>query len=235
MPVLVVKNEGDSEILFTPQVTFNDNRKQLEWIVDLDSTGMAIIEGKNMLWGASANELRYDLMSQSSHERKSWIETYLASRCDFIKLDTFSIIGMDDITDPLIINYKFSSKSFAKLNNNSMHFCPGDISEMDLSDYFLSEERLYPIRFRFGVKTRLNLSINIPERWSAEPNEFNRTISSLYGHSTFKWYESGNRFYIQNEFILEGNEIPVDEYIDFKKFLDSVHRNELKEVVFIKE
>lgn len=235
MPVLVVKNEGDSEILFTPQVTYNDNRKQLEWIVDLDSTGTATIEGKNMLWGASANELRYDLMSQSGHERKSWLETYLASRCDFIKLDTFSIIGMDEITDPLIINYTFFSKSFAKLNHNGMHFCPGDISEMDLSDYFISEDRLYPIRFRFGVKTKLNLSVNIPEQWTVEPEEYHESVSSLYGLATFKWFKSGSKFYIQNEFILEGNEIPADEYIDFKKYLDNVHRNELKEVVFIKE
>ncbi|MFC2088279.1 DUF3857 domain-containing transglutaminase family protein [Calditrichota bacterium] len=235
MPVLLVKDEGDSEIMFTPRVTYNENRKQLEWIVNLDSAGAALIEGKNMLWGASASELRYDLMSQSASERKIWMETYLSSRCALIKLDSLSIIGIDPIKDPLIISYKFSSQNFANVIKNRMNFCPGDISEINLSDYFLSEERQHPIRFRFGAKTKMNITMNIPEEWTIETEDFSHSLSSSFGQSSWNWFESDNKFYIQSEFILEGNLITPEEYLDFKNYLDSTHQIELKEVSFIKK
>ncbi len=234
MITLLVKDDS-SGIMSTPPVTINENRKLMEWVVALDSSGSALVEGKNMLWGSSANEFRNDLMRKSQSETEIWIHSFIAGKCALTSLDTFSIIGLYPIKDPLIFKYKFSTENFANSANGTLIFAPGDISDMNLSEFFISENRQFPIRFRYGLQTKMNLTIQMPEGWKTSVVRFDDTITSEFGNASWKWFVSRDEFIIQNEFVIEGKGISPEKYTEFKKYLNSIEKNELKEVVLIKK
>jgi len=162
LPVLVVGKEGEAEIITTPRVSPDSNCVLLDWEADLQSTGAATVQGKTRLWGAIAAELREDLYHGSPEARQQWLETYLATRCSGVKLDSFKIMGLYPVSDPLTISYAFHTNNFAIPKAEEMAFRPGSILASDLPDYFRSPKRVHPIRFKFGLQTELNLTVKLP-------------------------------------------------------------------------
>jgi len=149
VPVLLVANMDDSKILYTPESKVNENRKLSEWNIELDSTGAAVIEGKDMVWGAPANELRYTIMFLSDKDMKKWMESFVAEKCALTSFDTAYAVGLQPIKDPLSLHYIFKSSGFmTAITENELIFNPGDVSGMNFDSYFLSNKRSYPIRFR---------------------------------------------------------------------------------------
>lgn len=70
LPVLVVGKDGRAEIKTTPRAASDQHRELLEWDVELDTLGAAIIQGKTSFWGAPATELRERLYYISADMRK---------------------------------------------------------------------------------------------------------------------------------------------------------------------
>ena len=233
--VLLIKDEGDSEIISTPKVSPTENRKQREWSVNLDSSGSAIVEGKEMLWGAPASELRYELMNKSKSQIRKWMESFITGKCALAKLDTFSIFGVQPIKDPLIVNYKFVSSSFAnKIDSRTMVFSPGNVSDMNLFEYFLSEKRVHPIRFRYSLFAKVKFILNLPENWKTKIKNYSNKINSEFGEASWNWFVSGKQLHIQNDYLINGKEIISEQYLKFKDYLKSIEKQELKEVVVVK-
>ena len=235
VPVLVVGKKGEANIQITPQTPPDSNYTLLEWEVDLDTTGAAIVHGKTKLWGAFASEMREDMIYSSPERQKQGFETYLAQRCSGVMLDSFRIEGVHPTRDPLTICYTFHTLTFALSGLKKLVFCPGDISAFELPDYFRSKERTHPIQLNFGSKFELNLNVNMPEEWQVENINRGDTLNTKFGTSKWKYSISENVLNISANKLIFGDKIDTEDYLDFQKFLDNVREKDLQEVVIVKK
>ncbi len=229
LPVLVVGKNGAAELVTTPQARPQDNLMQFDWQADLDSTGYARVAGYTRFRGAYASELREELLSLSPDKMRLWMETYIAQRCSGAVLDSFLVTGLMPVEDPLVITTFFHSSSFAVKRGNRMVLRPGAIVATGLPDYFRSPKRIYPIRFKFGFLTKLDLHINLPEGWQVQRWAENDSIRSDFGYAMQKWESNGSGISYHSAYLLEGKDIQPDKYHQFQEFLDAVQENGLAE------
>lgn len=232
--VLVVL-EDSSVFKRTSKLNYLTNRKKTDWEIDLKDNGSAKIIGEDRNWGAQANDLRYDLLYQSEKDKRKWIEKKIAEKCEFTKLDSMSVNGANPIKDPLIVNYTFSTERFANSVDSNLIFCPGDFSSLNLADYFMEDERNYPIQFKFGMQHQVNFTINLPLQWKVKSQDEDKTVTSDFGEASWRWYTRGNKLIIQNLFILNGESIEPANYSKFKSFLKEVKLQDLKQIVLTKK
>ena len=229
--VLTVDKEGKAEIIVTPGVPPDSNHLLLDWNVNLEPTGGATITGKTQFFGALATELREDLYYSSSSAHKQWLETYLAHRCSGAKLDSFQMLGLYPVSDPVTISYTFQTATFAINRAQAMVFRPCDILAFELPDYFRSSDRVHPIQFRFGSKTKLNLTVNIPDAWIADTPFTSDSLWSQFGAAFWSYSRADTTFHASATYCLNGKNILPPVYQDFQNFLDGIRRRNLQEVV----
>jgi len=231
LPVLVVGKEGQAEIVTTPRVSPDSNRVLLDWEADLQSTGAAKVRGRTSTWDAIAAELREDLYSRSPEACRQWLETYLATRCSGAKLDSFKIMGLYPVSDPLTISYAFHTANFAIPRAEEMVFRPGPIIASELPDYFRSAKRVHPIRFKYGLRTELNLMVKLPLDYIVNTPDKSDSLVSSFGSAYWSWYTSNNVYRTNRSYFQLGEDIDPQHYDAFQNYWDGIRERDLQEVV----
>lgn len=236
LPMLIVGKEGEAKLVDTPRVAPVSNRTTLDWHVKLTSSGAATVHGKAILRGAYAAELREELIYASRDNQRYWLETYLAIRCSGAELNSFHISGLHPVHDPLIIEFDFFTTTFAVPHSQDMTFKPGSISAFELPHYFRSEERTHLIRFLYGLKNELNLTVNLPNGWIPAQPTLLDSLTSPFGMASWSWSWSSDSslFSVNTTLRLSGQDIVPEEYKAFREFLDDIRERDLREVVLKK-
>jgi hypothetical protein len=194
-----------------------------------------VITGKIEYRGVLAQELREELKTATRIEKKNWLESFLTNRISGSDLHSFNIIGLDTVADPLTSSYVFCSVTFIKQITNGFTFYPGDIMRLNLSDYFPAENRKYPVRFRFGFQSEIDLEIIIPPAWQFSVNHIKDSLDTPFGTYFQNWSFEKNILLIKEKYRLYGNDVDVSEYSHFKKFLDMILKICNKEVLLKRE
>jgi len=231
LPVLVVGKEGKANIITTPSVPPDSNRTTLDWRVDLESSGSASVIGETLLRGAYATELREELLYTSPDAHRQWLEMFLANRCSGAKLDSFRISGLHPVQDPLTISYTFRTATFAVSRTREMVFRPGSILAFDLPDYFRSPKRVHPIRFLFGSRRELHLTVNLPGGWTVDTPAFSDSLASPFGSALWSWTTRDNVLHVHLCTRMMGDDVKPQHYQGFQDFLDRIRKGDLREVV----
>ena len=231
LPVLVVGEKGEEHLVVTPRAAPEENEESTEWKVDLLTSGAASVAGRTRLRGATAAELREQLLSASAYERRLWLETFLAKRCSGVRVDTFEVTGMQPVAEPLLVSYAFHTPFFGTQRDSAIVIHPGTITATDLPDYFRSLTRKHPIRFRFGMRQELDLTVTLPKGWEEQNIRFSDSVSSDIGYGRWTWQSKGNQFQARSSLLLQGNDVSSKDYPIFQKFLDAVRERDLREVV----
>jgi hypothetical protein len=109
------------------------------------------------------------------------------------------------------------------------------IERSDLPDEFRSSARMYPVRFRFGLHTSTMLTISFPEGWEPGRDTVSDYLSSPFGWMRRSLQVSGNTIRCRCDRLLMGGDIPPDQYLRFRAFLDAVRARDLQEVALHRE
>jgi len=234
LPMLVVEENGEAKIITTPKSTPENNRSKINWTVNLRSSGGASVKGKTSYWGASAGDLRESIIYSSKDAQRQWLETLLAKQCSGANLESFEISGLQPIQDPLEITYSFQTKTFTIPREKEVVFKPQSISFLQLPDYFRSPSRTHPIRFNFGFKNEMNLTIKLPNNWQVKTETFSDSLKSSFGSVSQNWTIESDEFRVKSHSVIFGDEISAEDYEDFKSFLDMMRKKDLKDVIFEK-
>ena len=230
MPVLLVKPGESGEIVYTPGSVSDNNRSQLIWDAELDSTGAARISGRSEYWGAAANEIRQNLYFSSKNEHRRWLELYLATRCSGSVLDTFHISGVFSVKDPLKIHYSFRTPSFAQSTDESLSFQPAVLLAFDLPDYFRSPKRFTPIQFQFPSRSSLKLTVKLAHGWSMVNQPILDSLYSDFGHARWAYLTESNKFIAECSYQLNSEAVEPADYASFQQFLDSIRKRDLRQI-----
>jgi hypothetical protein len=231
---LVVGKDGNHQIIQTPYMPSDSNKSIISWHGKLFENGNVDIKGKTSFWGVLASEVRGALFSFSFDEQRRWVESYLASKCSGICLDTFHIAGLQPVNDPLTIFYEFSSSSFGLIHSDEMLIRTSTISSLDLPDYFRAEKRVHPVRFNYGLCEIMSLNLEVPSSFYPESELFSDSVSTNFGKAFWLYEFNDGLLKIKNGFSVKGNEIAADNYIEFRNFLDKVRSGDLQDIVLRK-
>jgi len=231
LPVLLIGEEGSGQILYTPKSTANHNLSSIEWKVILDSNAEAEVTGKTSAWGATANEIRENFYHLADTEREDLLRLYLNQRCSGVTLNSFTHNGLENIDDPLVLNYNFTCSNFARMVQGNMVLLPGDIFQFELPRLFANPVRSNPIRFNFASGNDVSFSIQIPERWRVSecfsPDSVLSDFGSFYRKISYDTYN----IKLIYSYRFTGEDIPADKYDEFQEFLQKVRIRNLDEVV----
>jgi transglutaminase-like putative cysteine protease len=233
-PVLKVGDDGEGTLIVTPTDDPRNNRKVIDWKVELEADGSATVAGSRKLWGANAAEFREDLMNASHTRQKRWLETDLAQLVSGAVLDTFSVSGLEPIANPLTIDFRFHTSTFAKVRNDQIVMEPGEYSGIGLPSLFASRDRTHPVRFSYGFQKDVSLEIHFPEEWQVSTEAMLDSVSSDFGKVEWNWYAGDQIFHANVSYLLDGGTIYPSRYSAFQEYLDKVRQRDLREIIFVK-
>ena len=231
VPVILARPRGENAMTRTPSLEAARNHSHLVWDVRLASDGSATVQGQDVLSGAVANEMRHELRICDRRETRTWFESFLAQRIPGMELDTFSVGGLKPVEDPLTLSYAFHAPAFALPRDSELVVRPGRIAGFLLDEYFRSTDRTYPIRFRFGTTTDIELALHVPAGWELKSRHAD-SLNTPYGRGSWAVNHSaaGLTLVIRHE--LRGGEVPAGKYRDFKTFLDRMRQKNERDLVF---
>jgi hypothetical protein len=231
IPVLVVGEDGAGEIVTTPRSRPGENTEQTVWAVRLEEDGSATVVGRTVLRGSPAVETRKQLLYASEEMRRQWLETRLAKECSGARVDSFLVEGLEPVSDSLTALYGFHTPFFVTMRGPHMVFRPGMITASELPDFFRSSERTHPVRFQFGVERELNISITLPAGWGMQPHSVSGSLQSPFGSSRYRWWVNGDELLVWNHHRLAGLDVKPAQYGEFREFLDSMRKQNLRDLV----
>lgn len=232
LPVLVIGKDGAGKIATTTKNPADSNRTVLDWRMKLRPNGQGLVQGSTEYRGVLATDIREMLSRLTQHEVRQWLETYLAARCPGAKLDSFRIVGLHPIQDPLVIYYHVRARNFAQRQDKMIYFSPGKILGFDLADYFRSPKRQHPILFNYGSTEMLSLDLEIPSQWTANSAAISDSIISPFGYSLWQVSQQDSVLQIKIVHQLNGETISADHYLEFQKFLDEVQSKSSQPLIF---
>lgn len=230
VPVILARPQGEDARARTPVVEASRNHSRLTWDVQLASDGSSTVQGRSILSGAVANELRHELRMSDRRESRTWVEAFLARRIPGMELDTFSVEGMKPIEDPLTLSYTFHAPAFAQTRDSGLVVRPGRIVGFLLDEYFRSTDRTYPVRVNFGTSTDVELTLRLPAGWGLMRTRTD-SLNTPYGSGAWSMHNSPAGVTLVIRHRLRGSDVPAGKYRDFRAFLDGVRLRDEQEVL----
>jgi hypothetical protein len=203
----------------------------MNWKVQLNSDGSAEIQSKTQLWGVMASETRADLLFSSQEEIRQWLEMHIAKRCIGTTLDSFKIVGLSEIKDPLEISFNFQSAGFARKRSKQLMLQPGMISLFELPKLFRSRSRSHPILFRFPFKQELQMEVHIPDSYEVAVSIFEDSLKTEFGSATWACSTSQDILKLHVTYMLTKSHIAQDNYQDFLNFLNELQLKDQWEIM----
>jgi hypothetical protein len=228
--VLHVKEDGTGIVRRTPHAEARENQTAVRWHARLGEQGDATVDGEVMLRGAPAWELRKELVALSAKERTRWLEASLGSRCAGVNLVSWHVAGLEPDVDSLNIAYTFTSSSLAVRSGEVMTLRPAQFFPLELPQLFRAQQRLHPIRFRFGMVQEFSLQVELPPGWKALSPPTSIDQSSAFGSAQWQCFPTSSGFFARTRYYLPGQEVSPAHYQEFRAFLDTVQVRDLREV-----
>jgi transglutaminase-like putative cysteine protease len=235
VPVVVAGPAEKGYRAFTPAESADANGDVLDWDVELNADGTALVTGKTILTGAYALELRNDLRLADSTAVRQWLNTSIAHRCPGATVLNYTLPPERPVRDTLTVSYRFHAPSFAVRRDSLLAIRPWTFTPLSLADFFRAQERTQPIRFRHPSQTEIRLAVWAPLGWQFRAAA--SADSSVASCGLARWQEkiqprsASLRMMVQ----LQGDDLMPAQYQAFRNFLDGVRLREVRELMLSRQ
>jgi transglutaminase-like putative cysteine protease len=235
VPVVVAGPAEQGRRSITPAEPAEANGDVLDWEVELNADGTALVSGKTILTGAFALELRNDLRLADSAAVRQWLNTSIAHRCPGASVLSYAIPPERPVRDSLTISYRFQAPSFAVRRDSLLVIRPWAFAPLTLADFFRGQVRTQPVRFRHPSQSEIRIAVWAPLGWELRPTA---TVDSIVAPCGFaRWQEkvqSGSAN-LQMMVRLQGDDLMPAQYQAFRSFLDGVRLREVRELTLSRQ
>ncbi len=228
--VLIVKEKG-AEIAKTPLYRAEDNLCQRDIEVDLERDGTISAAVKISTKGFFDLVYRASFRYLRAVEREKRLAEDLNSICPGASLLEFKISSLRNLDQPIKESYRFLAKNYALKIGNKFLIKPAIIGAMRSTALVAAKKRLYPILFRKRWERIDNVAINLPVGWKIETLPENLSLHYPFGEFDAIYKNLGNKISYQRRFRISQAEIPIADYLKFKKFYQQVAEQDRKEII----
>jgi hypothetical protein len=230
MPVIVAGTADKGFRAFTPRVAASANATAVDWTVELNADGSALVKGATMFTGASALELRNDLRVADTSDVRQWLGTSLARRCPGATLVSYTPPSVRPPRDTLVVSYTFRAPSFGVRRESLLVIRPWAFNASPLADYFREQQRTYPVRFEYPSESSLRLTIWTPLGWRHQTQSSADSLPAPCGRGEWRMAALPDSARLSMKVHLQGDDLMPADYPAFRNFLDGVRMKEGTEI-----
>nr|WP_294937238.1 DUF3857 domain-containing protein [uncultured Flavobacterium sp.] len=152
-----------------------------------------------------------------------------------LTVEGYSISNLDDVTKPVVENYKIGYSNASEIIADRMYFSPLLLFNESYHP-FKSETRKYPIDFNYPYLDSYNISIKIPEGYTVEalPKPISMSLEDNYGSYTYNITQKNNIIQVTCNFSINASLIPAENYASLKMFFDEIIKNQSDKIILKK-
>jgi len=226
----IVREEGSSTWVDLTPSDLSYTNSTMNIIIDAEGE----IEGMRRVRYTNLNALKY--RNKYSKIKDEDIYNKKEKKNDNIEISDFKINNKNEIYNPVVETYNFTSEDLISVIGDKMYFKPLFFDAITENPFKL-EKREFPIDFGApeGVKNRIN--INIPEGYTVEflPKSIAVALPNNYGLYKFNISAEGAIINILSTFQMNTAIYPVATYPEIKEFYKMIINKNLEQVVLKKD
>jgi hypothetical protein len=225
---LVVGDPGKGELRKISGNDSGNNITRTDWQLAIDAEAGASAQGQSRFSGDLAAELREYFQYTNQAGTEEWMRQFIGNKCPSARLDTFTIEGLQPVTDPLLLRYSFRINDLFLKQGEKLYLAPAQLFEMSLLRYFNSPKRSFALVFNHEFTNRFDIDVRLPQGWRVLSPAQSDSVQTDLGKAkwTFTPQESG--FKLSMKFSIFSDRVPVEAYKEFREFLDKVHGMDLR-------
>lgn len=226
--VLLVREE-DSKLITVPHSSPNSNLTHRECDVEISDDGSMRCSMKCTRSGQTASESRSLLQSMTKKQQEEWFQYILSGSCPGAVLGGYSISHLNELDQPLILNYEFTVPQYVQRIDTLLIFSPG-ILRNPMFDQLTREKREHGVFLDFPNILVEGIKIKIPAgfRINTLPEEVSE--SSSFADYSFSCFSDGESVVLNRQIAIKRVRIAVEEYEYVKAFFNSVVTSQRRNV-----
>lgn len=230
---LVVRPNGQSTLVRTPEMGHLENTQERRATVNLDAGGNAT-SVVNTLYGGFQQESYRSLFSRGTPREK---ERYVISGI-FIprfELQSFTITP-DEESVRMNLELNMLLPRYATSTGSRLVFMP-NLMERYSSDFGLLESRSQPVHLRYTYTDTDEIVYRLPEGYRVETLPEGGALEAKFGeYSASILYDAENHTIVyRRDIVIKSRRLPASEYNDYALFMNAVRRLDNMQVVLVRE
>ncbi len=215
--VLCIQKDRTYRWLKTPSSKPQQTITSRNWTVEIESDSVLLLHMNAQITGARALIGRGALAGRRTSQRKKWLKSTFLSGFAAVRVDTFNVENQNRLQLPLKIRAVFRAAvkpgAFLRI---------GDFCGAGLDGLFSEQSRRYDVRLPYGFQTVDTINILHPPDKNPKVGRYINRPAVPFGSCTLEVRENPGELYIQRVFTLRENRIGIDDYKNFKHFIDAV-------------
>jgi len=230
--VLVVK-ENESEITRTPSYPSHYNLSERLWDMRIFKDGTCSGTITHKIHGSQALEIRRQLNDLHPPNYYTWLVKNIFGSYSINMDQEIDIENLNDLNQPLKITGNYSSSLMVLKSDRLYTIFLDALSTFSMYKLFPGIYRNSDIVLKHPLRITDEVNFTYPESWKCISTVLQDSIGSEFGSYTwnFNIKKSGSAYFFR-EFDLHTTHIPVDQYLDFRKFLTRIALSEQKLILF---
>ena len=225
---LIIEEEG-SRLVTIPSSSAGANKTIRECEAEIHQDGSFLCSVKTIRTGQEANGARSLLQRLSKTEQKEWFETSLTHVCPGAILKEHSISQLFDLSEPLILSYKFLVPQYAQDIDTFFVFCPSIFRNRMVGE-LTRETREHGITFDYCRTYIDGIYVKIPEGLKIKTLPDTLYKSSDFGDYSFSCFTDGERIVLNKQLSLRKTQIANEDYEHVKSFFEGISTSERRNV-----
>ncbi len=217
---LLIQEDGGTLITIPPSDP-RHNRRVRECEVKIEDDGTIRCSVTCTRTGQEANMGRAMLQLLGENEKKEWLQRRLLQICHGAILKDFSLSGLFELSEPLILTYEFYIPNYAQIRNNAISLNPS-ILRNKMVDVFTRETREHTVAFDYPMTLIDIYKIQLPEGSKLETKLEPFTRTATFGHFTFTYFEDGTHLVLNKQLSIKDTRISLDDYNYLRAFFQQI-------------
>ena len=193
----------------------------------LTEEGNLILQLKMVCTGYRGYNARMKIRDSSEDE---YITQLLSERFGEVQIDSFSVLGLENIEEPLKVDINCTAQQFANVVNDMMYLTAPVIDGYE-SNPLEREDRYFPVEFLYNRKTDDTITLLFPEGFEVvETPETATHYQKGFGFVS-SWSASDKMIILNRSFSRNRVFFPASEYKQLRQFYDRVIAADQSQIV----
>ncbi len=232
---LVIK-PGNSEPITLPRVQAAAPNMIAKTTLTLDEANNAVITNSTEYTGVLTAILRARFRNKAQADREKSMQSELSSEFPSVKLTKFDVSNLEDLASSVTYGYTCGIPNYMTDAGDFKLVKIPWRDDLRADDAFSYERRLYPMKYRSGVDTSFEeMEIKLPADYVPLDVPKSRKMSSPIAEYTVDYSYSSGVLKAKRVFVHKKTLVETNQYEEFKKFYNTVVKEDAKQILLKKE
>jgi tetratricopeptide (TPR) repeat protein len=232
---LVIK-PGSSKPITLPRVQAAAPNMIAKTTLTLDESNSAIIANATEYTGVLTATLRARFRNKSQAEREKSMQSELSSEFPSVKLTKFDVSSLENLAPSVTYSYTCNIPNYMTDAGDFKLVKIPWRDDLRADDALAYEHRIYPMKYRSGVDTSYEeMDIKLPEDFEPLDVPKSKKLTSPIAEYSVDYSFSGSVLKAKRVFIHKKTLVDTTQYDDFKKFYNTVVKEDAKQILLKKK